>query len=115
MAQSPNFNRKGQIRNRLEAETWARSMDLAINEDGWKATMKKKRAEVDVRRLLALEMSSGGTQWEVAAKLEENRQGINIDESSIVNKAMRQYKLEKQLTALPQRPDRPGPAGAGGQ
>lgn len=72
VAQSPHFHKKGQARNRLEAESCTRSLDLAINEYGWKATVNKNRTEVDARRLLELEICSSGKPWEVASLLEEN-------------------------------------------
>lgn len=60
VAQFPHFNKKGYAWNRLESEVWVRSLDLEMNDDGWKTFKKNKRTEVEVKRLFALYNSSSG-------------------------------------------------------
>lgn len=55
--------------------------------------MEKKRTEGDVRRLMTFEMACSGKSWEVASLLEKNRQGIAPDESTLVYREMRHFKL----------------------
>ena len=104
---------KGMSRNRMEAESWARMIDLCINEVGWKEAVTKKFMEVAVRRLMALELVVTGKPWQVAANMEENRAGYNPAETHVITEAAKQYKLIHSLTALPQtRKNRDAPAGA---
>ena len=104
--QSPDFNNStkggGTVRNRKDAEALARVLDLAINEQGWKAVCRLKWFEVAVRRIFALETACKNGNWEVASNLEEHRSGLGPDGLLAISRANKQYKLEKQLAALQQ-------------
>lgn len=109
--QSPVFEGSKVARNKHEARSWARMMDLMINEIGWKRAVKMRSMEVVARRLLALELASErNNNWDVASLLEENHVGHDIDETAQINRALKTLKLKTSLGSHTQR-DEKGAAG----
>ncbi|MEM7281759.1 MAG: hypothetical protein AAF438_09050 [Pseudomonadota bacterium] len=114
--QSPHFQNPKNTRSKYEAAAWARSLDLMINEVGWKRCIKWKFVETNVRRLLALEVScKEGGDWSVARRLEENHIGFDRAEQSAVTSAMKQLRLEQKLTTAHQPPQKDKGGEAGGK
>lgn len=77
-------------RNGFEAKSWATTMDLAINEMGWKAAVMKKFLEVAVRRILAFKVLYGANtdrRWDAVSDIEEKRRGCNTQKTILVNQA----------------------------
>lgn len=59
----------------------ARSINMATNELGWKTMVREKFIEVQVRRLLPLELANAQRTWEVVSKIEENHVGHDVNEA----------------------------------
>lgn len=94
------FERKGQARNKYEAISLARSIDLLLNEFGWNRMHKSRAMEVMCRRLFALEVASQEGGWKVAEALEEVAGSRSLREQVVLKRTMGQIKLANSVTAL---------------
>lgn len=84
-------------RNRFEAESLARTIDLVFNEMGWKAVVMKTFLEVTVRQILALEVGSGNNMdepWNAVRDIEENHRAWSTQQTTEVNKNVKGWNLK---------------------
>lgn len=88
------------VRNRFDTASLARSIDMAINELGWKGVVKAKFMEGHATWLLALELRCFQGHWEISTKIEENHVTCDVNEAASIQRAHKQQKLEHQLTPL---------------
>lgn len=93
-------------RDLFQVETSARTTDINVNGMGKKAAPTKKFVQVVVRQITALKVVCGANKdrpWDAARDIEENRCGLNTQQTMGVNSAIRIFNF---LTALPQRGSR---------
>lgn len=87
-------------RSRLETESWARTIDLAVGEMGWKVAVIKTFFWVVVRRILALKVvceTDIDRPCDAVRDKEENRRNWNTQKATVVNTAMRAFKFRAAL------------------
>ena len=87
-------------RNKYEALSLARGLDLDISALGQEGAARLPSAEVRIRRMIALERATEDGSWEVAKMLEENFQGYDADTNRALKEAIR---LKKSMERTPER------------
>lgn len=84
-------------RNCFEAKSWARTIDLEVNELGWKSVFTKKFSEMTARRILALKVvyrNSMDRLLDAVRDAEENCRGLNTQKSKVVKNVFKNSNLE---------------------
>ena len=81
-------------RNKYEALSLARGLDLDISTLGQEGTARLPSAEVRIRRIVALERATSEGSWKVAQILEETFQGYDPETNRALKEAI---KLKKSI------------------